>query len=284
MAASTQSSRLVVGAQYERAMSASASDRRARSAFQDLALSIAAPGAALFDFGAGTGIDACVYAERGFTVGAYDVDPPMRRYFAIRCRGHINAGRITLDSGSYSQFLARNAVNGGRRVELVTSNFAPLNLIADLTALFEKFHALTLPGGKVLVSVLNPYFIGDLKYGWWWRNVVRLWRVGHFSVAGAQAPIFRRRLADFARKSAPYFQLTSAFPGSPRGRGQAASGIEVTRGARYAGLRLATCRFMFLLFDRRDIDRPDGSDHGAAGASSISSTNNACSRAKRARR
>jgi SAM-dependent methyltransferase len=255
MAATTPSSRIVVGAQYERAMSASASDRRARSAFQHLALSIARPGAALFDFGAGTGIDACVYAEHGFTVGAYDVDPGMRRYFAIRCRGHINAGRITLDSGSYPQFLACGDTNGGRRVDMVTSDFAPLNLIADLAALFEKFHALTLPGGKILVSVLNPYFLGDLKYRWWWRNLVRLWRVGHFSVAGAQAPIFRRRLADFARHSAPYFQLTSAFPGSSRHRGQAASGIDMLRGARYAWLRLATCRFMFLLFERRDIDR-----------------------------
>jgi SAM-dependent methyltransferase len=261
MAVTTQSSRLVVGAEYDRAMTASESDRRARSAFQDLALSIAPPGAALFDFGAGTGIDACVYAERGFTVGAYDVDPGMRRYFALRCRGHIKAGRITLDAGSYPQFLACHAVNGGRRVELVTSNFAPLNLIADLTALFEKFHALTLPGGKVLVSVLNPYFIGDLKYIWWWRNGMRLWRVGHFSVAGAQASIIRRRLADFARQSAPYFALMRAFPGLPRHRGQPADGIDMTRAGRYAWLRVAPCRFMFLLFERRDIGRHSGSDH-----------------------
>jgi SAM-dependent methyltransferase len=261
MAATTQSSRIVVGAAYERAMSAAASDRRARLAFQDLALSIASPGATLFDFGAGTGIDACVYAERGLTVGAYDVDPEMRRYFALRCRRHIKAGRITLDAGNYPQFLARDAVNGGRRVELVTSNFAPLNLIADLAALFEKLHALTLPGGKVLVSVLSPYFIGDLKYGWWWRNGVRLWRVGHFSVSGAQASIFRRRLGDFARHSAPYFQLMRAFPGLPRHRAQPVDGIDMTRASHHAWLRLATCRFMFLLFERRDMDSPGGSGH-----------------------
>jgi hypothetical protein len=261
MAATTQSSRIVVGAKYDRAMSASESDRRARSAFQDLALSIAPPGAALFDFGAGTGIDACVYAERGFTVGAYDVDPGMRRYFAIRCRRHIKAGRITFDAGSYPQFLACNAVNGGRRVELVTSNFAPLNLIADLAALFEKFHALTLPGGKVLVSVLSPYFIGDLKYGWWWRNGMRLWRAGHFSVTGAQASIFRRRLADFARHSAPYFQLMRAYPGLPRHRARPVDGIDMTRASQHAWLRVATCRFMFLLFERRDIGRPGPSGH-----------------------
>ena len=100
-------------------------------------------------------------------------------------------------------------------MDLITSNFAPLSLIADLSGLFEKFHLLTVPDGKVFVSVLNPYFLGDMKYKWWWRNALRLWRVGHFSVAGAQAPIVRRRLADFARQSAPYFALTRVFPGMP---------------------------------------------------------------------
>jgi hypothetical protein len=91
----------------------------------------------------------------------------------------------------------------------------------------------------VLVSVLNPYFVGDMRYAWWWRNALRLWRVGHYSVAGAQAPIVRRRPADFARQSAPWFALTRVFPGLPSGRRSL--------------LRLVTCRFMFLLFEKRDV-------------------------------
>jgi SAM-dependent methyltransferase len=233
------SPRLVVGAEYDRAITALESDRRARSAFQQLVLSIAPAGAALYDFGAGTGIDARFYAEHGFTVGAYDVDPAMREHFAIACRALIEAGRISLDAGSYPQFLSCSTLNGGRRVGLITSNFAPLNLIADLARLFEKFHALILADGRVLVSVLNPYFVGDMRYAWWWRNALRLWRVGHYSVAGAQAPIVRRRPADFARQSAPWFALTRVFPGLPSGRRSL--------------LRLVTCRFMFLLFEKRDV-------------------------------
>jgi SAM-dependent methyltransferase len=278
------SSRLVVGAEYDRAITALESDRRARSAFQDLVLRIAQPGAVLFDFGAGTGIDARFYAEHGFTVGAYEVDPGMCEYFEIGCHGLIEEGRITLDAGSYQQFLACNTVNGGRRVDLITSNFAPLNLIADLTGLFEKFHALTVPDGKVFVSVLNPYFIGDMKYKWWWRNGLRLWRVGHFSVAGAQAPIIRRRLADFARQCAPYFALTRVLPGLPPYRAQHENGGVAGRGGRYSWLRLATCRFMFLLFEKRDICTENGADPGVPEPSNISSTNNARSRAKSARR
>jgi SAM-dependent methyltransferase len=255
------SQRIVVGADYERAMMARASDRRARSAFQDLVLRLAQPGAVLFDFGAGTGIDARFYAELGLTVGAYDVDAHMCEYFGNRCRPLIEAGRITLDAGSYREFLASGTVNGGRRADLVTSNFAPLNLIADLSGLFAKFHALTVPDGRVLASVLNPYFVGDLQYGWWWRNGLRLWRAGHYSVAGAQAHIIRRRLADFARQGAPYFALTRVFPGLPRYRARPSNGVNVSGGGRCAWLRLATCRFMFLLFERRDMDRRNGADH-----------------------
>jgi hypothetical protein len=239
------------GANYVQAITAMQSDRRARSAFQDLVLRIASPGAALFDFGAGPGIDARFYAERGFTVGAYDVDPVMREYFSVHCREFIQAGQVVLDSGTYQDFLARETAGDGRRVELVTSNFAPLNLIDDLPGLFAKFNAFTGSGGKVLASVLNPYFIGDLKYGWWWRNALRLWRDGRYSVQGAQASIVRRRLADFAGQSEPYFALTRVFPGLPPHWGRNANGVDVSRGERHAWLRLTTCRFMFLLFEKR---------------------------------
>jgi len=255
------SSGIVVGADYERAMTARRSDRRARSAFHDLVLRIVEPGAALFDFGAGTGIDARFYAELGFTVGAYDVDPRMCEYFEACCRDLIEAGRITLHAGDYARFLVGDAVDGARRADLVTSNFAPLNLIADLPDLFARFHALTQPDGKVLASVLNPYYVGDLKYGWWWRNGLRLWRAGHYSVAGAQARIFRRRLADFARQGAPYFALTRVFPGLPRTRARPANGVDVSRGGGVAWLRLATCRFMFLLFEKRDLRQEHGAAH-----------------------
>lgn len=252
-------SEIHTGADYVGAITALQSDRRARSAFQDLVLRLASPGAELFDFGAGPGIDARFYAERGFAVGAYDVDPGMCEYFSVHCRDFIQAGRVALDGGTYRDFLARKTAGDGRRVELVTSNFAPLNLVGDLRDLFAKFHDLTAPNGKVLASVLNPYFIGDLKYGWWWRNSLRLWRDGHFSVQGAQAPIVRRRLADFAAQSAPYFALKRVFPGLPSDRRRHADGVDVSRDGSHAWLRLIACRFMILLFEKRDL--PESGPH-----------------------
>src|ERR1700693_1206278 len=161
---------VITGVEYVRQNTALEAARRTRSAFQTLVLSIAPPGGTLFDFGAGTGMDARFYAEHGLTGAAYDVDPNMCEHFSEYCRDIIEAGRVTLDCGSYREFLARKSPDDGRGVDLVTSNFAPLNLIGDLPELFAKFHALTGPDGKVLVSVLSPYFVGDMRYGWWWRN------------------------------------------------------------------------------------------------------------------
>jgi len=240
------------GADYVAAITALESDRRARSAFQDLVLRVASPGAVLFDFGAGPGIDARFYAEHGFTVGAYDVDPEMRKYFSAHCREFIQTGQIVLDSRAYTEFLSSATAGAGQRVELVTSNFAPLNLIGNLTDLFAKFHALTVPGGKVLASVLSPYFIGDLKYRWWWRNALRLLSKGHYSVQGDKVPIVRRRLAHFAGQCAPHFKLTRVFPGVSHEPGNA-NGIDVSRGVRSAWLRLSTSRYMFLLFEKPGI-------------------------------
>jgi len=241
---------IITGAQYVQQMTALESDRRARTAFLDLALKITRPGAALLDFGAGTGIDARFYATHGFRVTAYDVDTKMCEFFAEHCRDLIDAGSVTLESGTYPDFLARHRASAIHAIDLVTANFAPLSLIGNLNELFATFHALTRPGGKVLASVLNPYFLGDLRYGWWWRNAPRLWLSGHYSVPGAQAPIVRRRLAQCAAECAPYFTLQNVFRGLPPNKGHRADGIEVAAGHWSKWTQMTTCRFLFLLFEK----------------------------------
>jgi SAM-dependent methyltransferase len=226
--------RTLAGAEYFKYITSVESDRRARAAFHDLVARIAPPGAALFDFGAGAGIDARFFAESGFTVEAYDIDPRMRAFFAEYCQDLLEAGRIVLDSRGYREFVTLDPPHT-RRFDLVISDFAPLNLIDDLPELFAKFAALTGPNGRVLASVLNPCFIGDLKFRWWWRAAPRLWRDGHFFMPGPQAPHHLRRAANFAALSAPHFRLARVFPGS---RGLSAR------------LQYLTCRYLFLLFEK----------------------------------
>jgi SAM-dependent methyltransferase len=238
------------GAEYVSHINSQESDRRTRAVFRDLVLRSAAPGARLFDFGAGPGIDARFFAERGFTIDAYDVDPRMREFFADHCRDLIDAGRVTLDGGGYRDFLARATTDTRPRADLVISNFAPLNLVDDLHELFGKFHALTAPHGKVVASVLNPCFVSEMRYRWWWRRAPRLWRDGQVFMPGPQAPHYRRLLQHFRTVSTPHFRLSRVFRDPPSAGGGSANGIDLQRDDRFAWLHLIRSRFVFLLFEK----------------------------------
>jgi SAM-dependent methyltransferase len=242
------SSEAHAGAEYVRAMQQHASDRQAREAFQSLALTYVRPGCTIFDFGAGAGIDARFFAERGLCVRVYDNDPRMRRYLTETCRDLINAGRIVPEAGEYAEFLTRMPEPGVPLAQLVIANFAPLDLIDDLATLFAKLHALTVPGGGLLASVLSPYFLGDLKYGWRWRGMIEEWRTGKLTAPGARGDIIRRRLPLFTADCAPWFRLERVFRGrSPRDATEAA-GMDFALNSRTTWLRLTRCRFIFLFF------------------------------------
>jgi SAM-dependent methyltransferase len=238
--------RTPAGAEYVGHITSQESDRRTRAAFRDLVLSTASPGAALFDFGAGPGIDARFFAERGFTIDAYDVDPRMREYFADHCRDLMDSGRVTLDGSSYREFLTRATAE--RPADLVISNFAPLNLVDDLRELFGKFNALTGPKGRILASVLSPYYGDDLRTRGWWRGATRLWLNGELFLPGPQAPYYRRLLDNFRTVSTPHFRLSRVFRGLPpsqEGQWQSIDGP-------FTWLRAAKCRYLFLLFEKTD--------------------------------
>ena len=83
--------------------------------------------------------------------------------------------------------------------------------MGDLRELFGKFYTLTGPNGKVLASVLNPYFVGDMKFPWWWRRVPRLWRDGHYSLPSPEGLVARRRLAEFAALSSALLHTDARF-------------------------------------------------------------------------
>lgn len=237
----------VTGSEYVRHITRHESDIRARAAFRALIQAVAPPGAALFDFGAGTGMDARFFAERGFSVDAYDVDRKMCEYFAADCRDLIAAGRVRLEEGSYEDFLRRDRGADRPPIDFVVSNFAPLNLVLDLPALFEKFGRITAPGARLLVSVLSPYFIAEMGRAWWWRRLPALWRRGRFYTVGPHRPVCRPRLAAFAADAAAHFRLARVYRGLPGAAGLP-HGIDF--GKPFAWRAGATSRFMFLLFEK----------------------------------
>jgi SAM-dependent methyltransferase len=214
----------------------------ARSAFQRCVSGLIQPGATIFDFGAGTGIDARGYAALGYQVLAYDHDPQMCEAFRRSSQPQLESGQIVLMEGEYRQFLAIHPVFSGRKADLVTANFAPLNLIEDLPELFGKLQALTSPGGRVLVSVLSTRFIGDMKFNWWWHNRSTLRRDGHFTLRGVWT-VTRRTPANFAAMAAPYFRLAGVRGGLPGNRLHAVDSAMLA-------LPLMASRYMFLLFEK----------------------------------
>jgi SAM-dependent methyltransferase len=236
---------MVAGEDYVAAITTHESDRAARRAFQGLVVRIAPPGSCIFDFGAGPGIDAQFYAQQGLRVIAYDRDPRMCASFLRRCRSEIDRGQVRLYEGDYREFLNHLAPALPRQydIELVTCNFAPLNLVEDLPELFRALHQLTGPRGKVLASVLNPWFLGDVRRTWWWGSRFSYLRRGRFTTVGPSGDVIRRSRANFAAQAAPRFTLDLVLRSLPGPAGVTMESV--------GPWGLATSRYMFLLFVKR---------------------------------
>ena len=101
-------------------------------------------------------------------------------------------------------------------IQLIAANFAVLNLIADHRSLFQKFARLVVPGGFVVTSLLNPFFLGDARYVWWRENLRLLLRAGSYAVEGECGPIYRFAPSVVIRAAAPDFQLVACIPRGPK--------------------------------------------------------------------
>lgn len=209
--------RMHTGEQYHNFMLASESDRAVRGRFQKMALDLLGKGADILDFGAGTGIDAKTYSAHGHHTFVYEPSEAMRDYLGHHCQDEI-----------VRKTIVPIASPDECRVQAVTANFAVLNHIDDHAPLFEELSRAVDPGGFVLASMLNPYFLGDARYGWWRRNLLTLMRDGHYAVA-SESRIHRFTPRIVARAAKPYFRLERITP---------------------RGLGLATHLYMFLLLRR----------------------------------
>jgi len=210
-------SQMHTGEQYHNVILASQRDREVRDRFQEIALDLLPAGADVLDFGAGTGIDAKVYAAHGHTTFVYEPSAAMHEYLTQYCRDELARKTVV----SVPSPLACS-------VQAVTANFAVLNHFADHTSLFEELSRVVRHGGFVLASMLNPYHLGDARYGWWRANILNLLRDGHYAIP-SESRIHRFTPRVVARAAAPHFWLERLMP---------------------RGFGLATHLYMFLLFRR----------------------------------
>lgn len=205
------------GEQYHNFFLTSQRDLAVRDRFQKMALNLLAKEADILDFGAGTGIDAKAYASNGHTTFVYEPSESMREHLMSYCSDEIVSKTVIKIESPFAC-----------KVQAVTANFAVLNHIADQASLFEDLSGVVQRGGFVLASMLNPYYLGDARYGWWRKNLINLMRNGRYAI-DSESRIHRFAPSVVARAAAPYFRLERL---NPRGVG------------------LATELYMFLLFRR----------------------------------
>lgn len=188
-----------------------------RDRFQKMALALLPEGADVLDFGAGTGIDAKVFAANGHRTFVYEPSEAMRTHLAHHCSSEITLKKVVEISSTLAC-----------KVDAVTANFAVLNHFSDHTLLFEELSRSVHRGGFVLASMLSPYYLSDARYDWWRKNLLNLvWR-GHYAIP-SESHIHRFTPRVVARAAAPHFRLESLTP---------------------HGWGLATQLYMFLLFRR----------------------------------
>lgn len=194
---------MLTGEHYHRSITASDRDRRSRDRFVRLALSLLPPRQRVLDFGAGTGIDAKTYAAAGHIALVHEPAAEQSAYLADLCRAEIARGAIV-----------PSAFPPPEKVKAITANFAVLNLVSDLDALFASFSRVIDDDGFVLVSLLNPFYLRDVRYRWWSANLPELLRRGWYAVGGSGGS---RRYAPRAvvRSAAPHFRLERMLPGRP---------------------------------------------------------------------
>jgi SAM-dependent methyltransferase len=188
------------GEQYHHFFTTSPRDRLIRDRFQDIVLNQLDHGADVLDFGAGTGIDAKTYAAKGHRTFVFEPSNAMSDYLVHHCRDEISRKTVIKITSPLEC-----------QVQAVTANFAVLNHFADHTQVFEELSRVVSRGGFVLASMLNPYYVGDARYGWWRKNVVNLIRNGRYAIQ-SESGIHRFTPGAVTQAAAPHFRLEQLLP------------------------------------------------------------------------
>ncbi len=170
------------------------------------------PGTPLLDIGCGTGEEALLFAQAGFSVLGIDISPAMVWQAQAKAGAHdlrraavfkvLPAGRLeTLDErGPFA----------GAYASLGTLNTEP-----DLAGLARGLHERLAPGAPFSASVMNDRCLFER---WRGRSCAldrsATWHEGRAGTGGVEAPVRFFSPRAFARSFAPYFRVERviAFP------------------------------------------------------------------------
>lgn len=175
-----------------------------RAAFRQFVADEVPAGSTLLDFGCGTGLDAAWYAERGYRIAVYDNSAGMLAQLRTRCADEISSGTVVPIETSYEDFLS--GADASPAVDAVVANFAVLNQIQEPSHLFFALEKRLRTGGRVIVSVLNPFYWRDVRHRIWWKHYWESRGLGLIRSCGSDVDTFRHFISKMKRAVRPGFR------------------------------------------------------------------------------
>jgi SAM-dependent methyltransferase len=119
------------------------------------------PGGRLLEINAGTGADACYFAQQGYHVHASDLSPEMAAEIRAKAGRNSLSQRLTVQQLSFTQL---EEAQGGP-FDGVLSNMGGVNCMSDLRSITRALPALLKPGGVVVWVVMPPICLWELAQG-----------------------------------------------------------------------------------------------------------------------
>ena len=106
----------------------------------------------ILELNAGTGLDAVFLAEKGYHVHCIDVASGMLEKLGLKVKKKRLKDLINWQQLSFSE-LDQLA---GKSFDHIFSNFGGLNCAENLSSVFDSFHKILKPGGKVTLVIIPP--------------------------------------------------------------------------------------------------------------------------------
>lgn len=165
------------------------------------------PGAHVLELGCGTGADALWLAARGVRVLATDASPAMLELVAEKARRAGLAHLISLrqlDLAAAARWDLPAAIFDG-----ATSNYGPLNCIAEWRTLGSALAGAVKPGGWLGFAIMGPFCLWETAWHLLhcdWRTATRRWRGQSIAtLGGVSFPVYYPSPRRFTRELGPAF-------------------------------------------------------------------------------
>lgn len=116
------------------------------------------PSSSILELNAGTGIDACHFAERGHSVLATDISEKMLAEANLKIE---ERGLGKLVKTKQCSFTELNRLNTEGKFDHIFSNFGGLNCVDDFAKVGRHFNQLLKPGGYATLVMISPFCIWE---------------------------------------------------------------------------------------------------------------------------